>query len=120
MNAARELVGFCSTSSQAEEILLIKQMHILAVKYIQDVTTRWWSTYSMCATLLRLKPYFSLMKSKSILPKNITDQQWMIVKDTSALLEPFMCAQRLLEGECYVTVSMIALFGKFGVDYCVH
>jgi hypothetical protein len=96
MNAARALVGFFSSSSQAEEILLSKQMPGLAVKCIQDVTTRWWSTYSMCARLLRLKPYFSLMEAEGVLPRNLTDQQWMIVKDTTALLEPFMCAQRLL------------------------
>ena len=108
MNAARELVGFLRSSSQAEEILLSKQMPGSAVKCIQDVTTRWWATYSMCARLLRLKPYFYLMEAEGVLPRNLTDQQWMIVKDTTALLERFMCAQRLLEGECYVTISMIA------------
>jgi hypothetical protein len=108
MNAARELVGFFSISSQAEEILLSKQMPGSAVKCIQDVTTRWWATYSMCARLLRLKPYFYLMEAEGVLPRNLTDQQWIIVKDTTALLEPFMCAQRLLEGECYITISMIA------------
>jgi len=108
MNAARELVGFFSSSSQAEEILLSKQMPGSAVKCIQDVTTRWWSTYSMCERLLRLRPYLLLMEAEGVLTKNLTDQQWLIVKDTTALLEPFMCAQRLLEGECYVTVSMIA------------
>jgi hypothetical protein len=68
MNAARELVGFLSSSSQAEEILLSKQMPGSAVKCIQDVTTRWWSTYSMCARLLRLKPYFYLMEAEGVLP----------------------------------------------------
>jgi hypothetical protein len=42
MNAARESVGFFSSSFQEEEILLSKQMPGLAVKCIQDVTTRWW------------------------------------------------------------------------------
>jgi len=39
MNAARELVGHFSSSSQAEEILLNKQIPGSAVKCIQDVTT---------------------------------------------------------------------------------
>jgi hypothetical protein len=34
--------------------------------------------------------------------------QWQIVKDTTAVLEPIMCAQRLLEGESYASISMIA------------
>ena len=54
MNAARELVGHFSSSSQAEEILLSKQIPGSAVKCIHDVTTRWWWTYSMCERLLRL------------------------------------------------------------------
>jgi hypothetical protein len=108
MNAARELVGHFSSSSQAEEILLSKQIPGSAVKCIQDVTTRWWSTYSMCERLMRLKPYFYLMEAEGLLTKNLTNAQWLIVEDTTSLLEPFMCAQRLLEGECYVTISMIA------------
>jgi len=75
MNAARELVGFLSSSSQAEEILFSKQMPGSAVKCIQDVTTRWWATYSMCARLLRLKPYYYLMEAEGVLPRNLTDQQ---------------------------------------------
>jgi len=51
---------------------------------------------------------YTICRRYGVLPRNLTDQQWMIVKDTTALLEPFMCAQRLLEGECYVTISMIA------------
>jgi hypothetical protein len=42
-----------------------------------------------------------------LVDKNLTDEQWLVIKDTTTLLEPFMCAQRLLEGESYVTVSMI-------------
>jgi hypothetical protein len=39
MNAAKELVGHFSSSSQAEEILLSKQIPGFAIKCIQDVTT---------------------------------------------------------------------------------
>jgi hypothetical protein len=108
MNKARELVGHFSSSSQAEEILLSKQVSGTPVKCIQDVTTRWWSTYSMCERLLHLRPYFYLMEADGSLDKNLTEVQWMIIKDTTVLLQPFMFAQRLLEGETYVTVSMIA------------
>jgi hypothetical protein len=34
------------------------------------------------------------------------------IRDTTTILEPFMCAQRLLEGECYATVLMLVLSGK--------
>jgi hypothetical protein len=50
----------------------------------------------MCERLLRLRPYFSLMEAEGLLDKNLNDAQWMIVKDTTTILEPFMCAQWLL------------------------
>jgi len=37
----------------------------------------------------------------------LTEAQWTVVMDTTALLKPFMIAQRLLEGQLYVTISLI-------------
>ena len=106
MKAAREMVGFFKHSSQAEAILLGKQVAGRAVKPIQDVETRWWSTHSMCSRLIRLKPYLDLMEAEGTLSCNLDPGQWVVVQDTCQLLEPFMCAQRMMEGESYVTVSM--------------
>lgn len=40
--------------------------------------------------------------------KNLNDEQWIIIRDsTVVVLKPFMCAQRVLEGETYLTISMI-------------
>jgi hypothetical protein len=63
MSDARESVGHCSSSSQAEALLLSKQNPENAVKCIQDVKTFWWSTYSMCKCLLHLQPHFTLLKA---------------------------------------------------------
>jgi len=109
MSAARSLVGHFSSSPQAEAKLLSKQVQTRAVKCIQDVATRWWSTYSMCERLLRLRPYFSLMEAEGELDCNLTEEQWAIIKDTCDLLEPFMCAQKTLEGQKYVTISLVPL-----------
>ena len=87
--------------------LLSKQVAGRAVKPIQDVVTRWWSTYSMVERLLRLKMYFAILQEEGDLDSNLTDQQWKIIADLKVLLQPFMIAQRLLEGESYVTVSLI-------------
>jgi hypothetical protein len=57
---------------------------------------------------MRLCSYFSLKEAEGHLDKKLNEMQWQIVKDTTAVLEPFMCAQRLLEGESYVSISMIA------------
>jgi hypothetical protein len=107
MTAARALVGHFSSSPQAEQRLLNLQPTGRPIKCIQDVSTRWWSTYSMCERLVRLKPYFALMAAEGNLDCNLNDRQWQIVEDTCVLLKPFMFAQKTLEGECYVTNSMV-------------
>jgi hypothetical protein len=63
----------------------------------------------MCERLLCLKPYFILMEAESDLDCNLTEEQWAVIKDTCDQLEPFMCAQRTLEGQKYVTISLAPL-----------
>ena len=107
MQAARDLVSFFSSSSQASDTLLSLQRTGRPVKCIQDVATRWWSTYSMCHRLIRLRPYLNLMEAEGSLKKNLSADHWSIIVDTCAVLEPFMFAQKLLEGETYVTISLV-------------
>ena len=101
------LIIFFNSLPQATIMLLGKQVEGRAVKLIQDVTTRWWSTYAMCDWLLRLKMYLCLLENEGALTCNLTDSQWCIVHDLQILLKPFMIAQRLLEGQTYVTISLV-------------
>lgn len=111
MKKCRKHVTHFNESSQANAILLKKQEGGAGrpVYCIQDVVTRWWSTYSMGQRLLRLRPYIQIMVGERSLPAdlNLTDSQWAILQDTLTLLEPFMVAQRVLEGEKYVTISLV-------------
>ena len=59
---------------------------------------------------MRLKPYLELMEVEGTLKCNLSVDQWKVVEDTCDVLEPFMCAQRLMEGESYVTISMFPYF----------
>jgi hypothetical protein len=77
------------------------------MKPIQDGVTRWWSMYSMVECLLRLKMYLIILEDEGVLEGNLTEQQWKIITDLKTLLQPFMIAQRLLEGESYVTVTLV-------------
>ena len=108
MKKCRDLAGHFVMSSQASEILRIKQ-GAKSVNVIQDVSTRWWSTYSMLERMLHLKPYIILMvRENLLLPTiNLTNEQWMIVEDVCAILAPFKYVQKIMEGEKYVTVSLI-------------
>lgn len=107
MSSCRSLINFFNSSTQAMGKLLSKQQVGRAVKPIQDVVTRWWSTYSMVERLIRLKPYLALLEEEGDLDCNLTDQQWLVITNLRFLLQPFMIAQRLLEGQSYVTVSLI-------------
>lgn len=87
--------------------LLTKQTIGNAVSVIQDIITRWWSTFSMVERLIRLKPYFAVMEAEGFLNENLTVNQWQIIQDIKDLLQPFMAAQMILEGEKYVTLSLV-------------
>ena len=108
MKKYRDLAGHFVMSSQASETLRIKQ-GAKPVNVVQDVQTRWWSTYSMLVRMLHLKQYIILMVRKSLLLPtiNLTNEQWMIVEDVCAILAPFKFVQKIMEGEKYVTVSLI-------------
>jgi hypothetical protein len=109
MAACRAIVTFFNSSSQATEKLKEKTKARLgsALTVIQDVVTRWWSTFSMCERLLRLRNSLTVMHLDGDMRLSLSEAQWTVVTDLTVLLRPFMIAQRLLEGQSYVTVSLI-------------
>ncbi len=107
MSACRSIVNFFNSSTQAMSKLLSKQVQGRAVRPIQDVVTRWWSTYSMLERLLRLKMYLVILQEEGDFTGNLSEDQWKIAADLKSLLQPFMIAQRLLEGESYITISLV-------------
>jgi len=65
----------------------------------------------MCARLLQLRKALTAMAALDVMPNskvtNLTDFQWTVIELAERLLRPFMDAQKMLEGESYVTVSYI-------------
>ena len=80
-----------------------------AVGVIQDIVTRWWSTLASLERLLRLKPYIRMgvHNGKWTADRDLSDEQWNTVDEIVQVLEPFKVVQQLLEGETYVTCSLI-------------
>jgi hypothetical protein len=62
LKACQNLIKLFNSLPQATTKLLGKQVVDRAVKPIQDVTTRWWSTYAMCYQLLRRKICLKIME----------------------------------------------------------
>ena len=87
LKACRNQVNFFNLSSQATTKLIGKQVEGRAVKAIQDVTTRWWSTYAMCDWLLRLKMKLCLLEIEGDLTCNLIDSQCCNVHDLHILLK---------------------------------
>jgi zinc finger BED domain-containing protein 1 (E3 SUMO-protein ligase ZBED1) len=78
----------------------------------QDVVTRWWSTYAMCTRLNLLKSSFVALEQVEggiffPVEHRLTAEEWGIIELAEIVLEPLMFAQKILEGELYVTNSLV-------------
>ena len=108
MKKCRDLAGYFTMSCQAAEILRLKPGP-RPLDVVQDVATRWWSILSMLERMLYLRPYFSLMVREGLhlSVANLSGEQWTIVEDICTILAPFKNVQQIMEGEKYVTISLI-------------
>ena len=115
MKKCRSLVEVFTTSTQKMDKLLNIQSSMnvyngkVPVKVIQDVVTRWWSTYTMLDRLVYLKQAITALIADNIISgENIlSSSEWHTIVKIIDILKPFKSAQKYLEGETYVTVSWI-------------
>ncbi len=108
MKLCCELVNFFNSSPQAVKKLHSKQVQGTELNPIQEVTTRWWSTFSMWEHLIRVRPYLSLLENEGEVNfTNLSNSQWIIVEDLASHLKSFMILQKMLEGHAYVTISLV-------------
>jgi len=71
-----------------------------------DVKTRWWSTYDMFEGLLHLKGALHSMPATSGCPV-LTELEWWVLEVGEEVLRPLMLAMMTLEGQNYVTGSLV-------------
>ena len=85
-----------------------------AVGVLQDVITQWWSTHRMVKRLLFLRPALHMLVTNKSIESDImpSEEQWTILEDIEKTLQVMARWQRVLEGEKFVTASlvMIAVF----------
>lgn len=110
MQGARKLVQAFAASTQAlGDLLNIQRALNVAdpVGPIQDVVTRWWSTYKMLERLLRLKPFFGVLEAKHEFAKNMTSEEWDVLAAVASVLKPFADMQEQMEGQKYIAISLV-------------
>ena len=80
------------------------------VGVVDDVVTRWWSTYSAIERLLYLKTAITTMHTDSQMHsvEQLTPNDWKRLQEIMRLLKPFKEAQKFLEGDHYVNGSLVS------------
>lgn len=76
-------------------------------KLMQDCTTRWWSTYLMIDSLLDNIVALKFVMLSNGFDYNLTEQEWDDLNFLRACLKSFKDAQKILEGQSYITASFI-------------
>ena len=116
LDKIRSIVTHFKQSNSAMDKLLYEQENdnvMEPLRLLQDIITRWWSTYTMCERFRKLqKPLNKLLPlvQPNKRPKGcftFTTHEWADLEDILLLLKPFMYLQRMMEGQQYVTNSMI-------------
>ncbi len=116
MKKARDIVHFFNKSMQASKKLKDQQQESSLAKYsgqpkniLQDVKTRWWSTYRMLKRLRFLQEAIShfIVDNPEASPETLTAQEWKICHQIEITLTTMAFWQRVLEEEKYVTGSLI-------------
>ena len=125
LKKARDLVSFFHSSTVATERLIAAQKHLkptsIPLKLVQDVKTRWWSTHSLILRVLELREalkhlfnnefrYREGQNVQTPLEKlQLTDRDFEQLENIEFVLKPFQEAQKALEGEHYVNLSLLPL-----------
>lgn len=114
----RRLVSHFKHSCIAAEALESKQTQLNAsqtpLKVIQDVPTRWNSSFYMLRRLLQLRvALIAVLCDPSVTPKQadrdllLKDSQWKLAEQLVEILEPFENATTAISGQKYVTLSLL-------------
>eukprot|EP00731_Ephydatia_muelleri_P008708 Em0004g1046a len=114
---AQGFVAHFSHSALEEESLLAFQRRRqggngTVLKLLQDVTTRWWSTFTMLESLMELKPTLQAMKLMEETSVELSPETWEIIRLGSIVLKPFKAVQLMMEGKKYIILSFVPVLVK--------
>lgn len=115
IGASRSIVDYFRRSELAHTKLVAKQklMHSPEHNMIQDVSTRWNSTFYMIERLLEQRwPVTATLSDPEITAKgkkylDLKAEQWVLLEELVEGLRPFECATVYLSGQEYATASCL-------------
>jgi hypothetical protein len=117
MRTAHSLVEYFTKSTQTMGKLMQQQRvnpnysGRKPLKALQDIVTRWWSTYRMLAHLHYLQKAIQVLTvNGEILAMDLNEEQKRVLDEVKILLKLTAKSQRLLEGNKYPMISLIPSF----------
>jgi hypothetical protein len=76
---------------------------------MQDVITRWWSTYMATERLGELEEYLNVEEVDMLVSAFLTSEDWEFVYQSNGIMEEFRNYQLFFEGQKYVTISWMPI-----------
>ncbi|XP_065199166.1 zinc finger BED domain-containing protein 4-like [Sycon ciliatum] len=123
--SSRQLVGHFSHSAKSTEALNNKQVAMASasksgtpLRVIQDVPTRWNSSFLMLQRLIHLRlPIMAVLEDPKLTKSShrhlqLKDHQWNLAKEIVAALEAPAKATTVLGGETYCTQTLVVPVAK--------
>lgn len=115
---SRRLVSHFHHSSNATSMLNAQQVQQskdnVPLRVVQDVPTRWNSTFYMLERLVKLRPHLTAVLAdpvKTPKPEHrallLKEKRWATAEELIDILKPAEKATRLLSGQSYLTASCI-------------
>jgi len=84
-------------------------------RMLVDCPTRWSSTCAMVKRGLDLRKFVESSKDKAVKPQRkffLSDEEWELMEELCAMLQPFCIATRRLSGDTCATMSQVLLIWK--------
>lgn len=108
----KQNVEYFHRSSQATAKLMAIQKQMkpneIPVKLMNDVATRWNSTFYMCERMIKLSEPLAATVGLLLNPINLpTEEEWTILKEICLILKPFEAVTVEMSAEKQVTLSKI-------------
>jgi len=115
------IVGHFKRSSQAAAKLKLRQEQLEyspTLNVIQDVVTRWNSTYEMFERILHLKTPLLSALAETNYDVYLNSSDWQIISNTCDILKRFKEITIEISSEKSVSISKVVVLSKALINYC--